>query len=119
MAKGVQVKGLNNLEVQINEIPQRTMKGVQLAIEHIYKMSQPLVPVDTGRLKRSGKITKLEDGYQLHYRAENPKTGYNYAPIQHENTHFKHKVGQAKYLESPIIRDMDKIKEIISTEVLK
>lgn len=119
MAKGIQVKGLQNLEAQINEIPQRTMKGVQLAIEHIYTASQPLVPVDTGRLKRSGKITKLEDGYRLQYRAENPKTGYNYAPIQHENMNFKHKVGQAKYLESPIIRDMEQIKKIISTEVLK
>lgn len=119
MAKGIQVKGLSTLEAQINEIPQRTMNGVKMAIEHIYKMSQPLVPVDTGRLKRSGKITKLEDGYQLHYRAENPKNGYNYAPIQHENTHFKHKVGQAKYVEQPIITDMDNIKKIISTEVLK
>ena len=119
MAKGIQVKGLSTLEAQINEIPQRTMNGVKMAIESLYTMSQPLVPVDTGRLKKSGKITKLEDGYQLHYRAENPKNGYNYAPIQHENTQFKHKVGQAKYLEQPVRMNMDKIKEIISTEVLK
>lgn len=119
MAKGVQVKGLQSLEVKLNQLPQRTMTGVKKAIDMIYSTSQPLVPVDTGRLKRSGKITKLKDGYRLHYRAENPKTGYNYAPIQHENMHFKHKVGQAKYLEKPVEMNMDKIKKIIATEVLK
>lgn len=116
---GIKVTGLKNLEAKINQLPQRTMKGIEKAMEIIYQSSQPLVPVDTGRLKRSGKITQIDNGYQLKYKAVNPKNGYDYAPIQHENTKFKHKVGQAKYLEQPVATNMSKIKEVIAKEVVK
>ena len=118
MAKGVTVLGLRKLEAEINQIPNKTMKGIEKSIMLIYKTSQPLVPVDTGRLKRSGKILKLSNGYRLRYRALNPKNGYNYAPIQHENLRFHHRVGQAKYLEQAVEVNMDKIKKIITEEVL-
>lgn len=116
---GVQVKGLNELQAKLNQIPNKTMSGVKKAIEIIYDASQPLVPVDTGRLKRSGKIIKLKDGYKIHYRALNPKNKYNYAPIQHENLKFNHRVGQAKYLEQAVKSNMDKIKKVIAQEVVK
>lgn len=116
---GIKVTGLKNLEAKINQLPQRTMKGIEKAMGIIYQSSQPLVPVDTGRLKRSGKITQIKDGYQLKYKALNPKSGYDYAPIQHENLKFKHRVGQAKYLEQAVVKNMSKIKEVISKEVIK
>ena len=119
MASGIQVKGLKELEAKISQIPNKTMKGIEKAMDIIYESSQPLVPVDTGRLKRSGKITRLKDGYQLKYRALNPKNKYNYAPIQHENMRFHHKVGQAKYLEQAVKMNMDRIKEVIVKEVIK
>lgn len=116
---GIKVTGLKNLEAKINQIPAKSMKGVEKAIKIIYQSSQPLVPVDTGRLKRSGKITQIENGYQLKYHAENPQNKYNYAPIQHENMNFKHKVGQAKYLEQAVRENMTKIKDVIAKEVVK
>ena len=119
MARGIQVTGLKNLEAQINQIPNKTMQGIEKAMEIIYQSSQPLVPVDTGRLKRSGKITQIKNGYQLKYKALNPKNGYDYAPIQHENLKFNHKVGQAKYLETAVAVNMDKIKQVIVKEVIK
>lgn len=119
MGKGIKVTGLKKLEAEINQIPNKTMKGIEKSMRLIYKSSQPLVPVDTGRLKRSGKITKISNGYQLRYRAINPDNGYNYAPIQHENLHFHHRVGQAKYLEEPVEINMDRIKKIIAEEVVK
>ncbi len=119
MAKGIKVTGLKNLEAKLNAIPQKTMKGIEKAMGIIYNSSQPLVPVDTGRLKRSGKITQIKNGYQLKYKALNPKNGYDYAPIQHENTTFKHRVGQAKYLEKAVTMNMDKIKQVIVKEVIK
>lgn len=115
----IKVKGLKKLENYINEIPNRTMIGIEKSMTLIYNTSQPLVPVDTGALKRSGKIVKLPNGYNLIYHSENPINKYNYAPIQHENLTFKHKVGQAKYLENAVTINLTKIKDIIAKEVVK
>ena len=115
----VTVKGLETLQSQINDIPNRTMKGIEKAMGIIYDASQPLVPVDTGALKRSGVITQVDKGYKIKYHSENPNNGYNYAVIQHENTSFKHRVGQAKYLEDAIKSNMDKIELAIIGEVVK
>lgn len=108
------LKGLRTLEKKLHRIPDATNRGVANAAYFIYRKSQPKVPVDTGRLKKSGKVTKLGNGvYEVSYHAENPKTGYNYAPIQHEHLGFKHKVGQAKYLEEPVRENMETIKRLV------
>ena len=116
---GIKVTGLKNLENMINSAEQRSLKGIEQAIKIIYQESQPLVPVDAGALKRSGQITQIDKGYQLKYHSENPKNGYNYAPIQHENLTYHHKVGQAKYLEDAVKNNLDKIKQFIAEEVIK
>lgn len=115
----VTVKGLANLQREIAEIPNKTMKGIERAMGIIYDASQPLVPVDTGALKRSGEIVQVDNGFKIKYHSENPKNNYNYAVIQHENTSFKHKVGQAKYLEDAIKNNLDKIEDAIVKEVIK
>lgn len=115
----VMVKGLAELQSQINDIPNKTMKGIEKAMGIIYDDSQPRVPVDTGALKRSGIVEQVDKGYKIKYHSENPKNGYNYAVIQHENTSFKHRVGQAKYLEDAIKSNMDKIEKAIIEEVVK
>ena len=115
----IKVTGLHKLENDINDIPNKTMKGIKKVMGIIYNESQLLVPVDTGRLKRSAEVREIKDGYELIYHAENPSNGYNYAPIQHENMYFKHKVGQAKYLEDAVKNNMDEIKQIIAEEVVK
>lgn len=115
----VTVKGLSKLQNEINDIPNKVMSGIEKAMGIIYDSSQPLVPVDTGALKRSGTIIKVDNGYTIKYHSENPKNGYNYAVIQHENTSFKHRVGQAKYLEDAIKNNLDKIEDAIVKEVMK
>lgn len=111
----VTLKGLEALQKDFAKIPNKTMSGIEKAMGHIYDKSQPLVPVDTGELKKSGKITKLDNGYQIKYQAFNGT--YDYAPIQHENRKFKHTVGQAKYLEDAI--NLDELEQIIVGEILK
>ena len=115
----VAVKGLQNLESIVNDLPNRTMKGIEKAMGIIYDDSQPRVPVDTGALKRSGVIQEVDGGFKIKYHSENPKNGYNYAVIQHENTSFKHRVGQAKYLEDAIKNNMDRIEDAIVKEIVK
>lgn len=111
----VQVKGLANIENLFKHIENKTMYGIDLAMTYIYNQSQELVPVDTGRLKSSGIVTQIPNGYEITYHSENPKNNYNYAPIQHENLDFHHDIGQAKYLENAI--DIQKIKDIVTMEV--
>lgn len=113
----IKVEGLKNLEKKINDIPNKTMKGIKKSMDLVYIKSQPLVPVDTGKLKKSGKVVRLKNGYELKYQSFNKD--YDYAPIQHENKHFRHRVGQAKYLEEPVELSMEEIKKIILQEVLK
>lgn len=115
----VKIQGLAELESELNSLPHKTMKGIEKAMGIIYDASQPLVPVDTGALKRSGQIEEVDSGMKMKYHSENPINGYNYAPIQHENLTFNHRVGQAKYLENAVKENMDSIINAIVEEVLK
>lgn len=115
----VMVKGLETLQNEINNIPNKVMSGIEKAMGIIYDASQPLVPVDTGALKRSGVIEQVDKGFKIKYHSENPNNGYNYAVIQHENMSFNHRVGQAKYLEDAIKNNMEEIENAIVKEVLK
>lgn len=87
----------------------------------IIEASLPLVPVDTGSLRASSYVTEperngdhvtVEFGYGGVATKINPKTGEPtgaYAVYVHENLEAHHKVGQAKYLQTPAeeaFRDM-------------
>ena len=87
-----------NFNKKMKDVKKFTEQGLQDAAEHLLNRAIPLVPVDTGRLQRSGIVTS--DGPNTRYvsfEAHDPITGYEYAPIQHENLYFKHEVGQAKF----------------------
>lgn len=116
--------GIRELEMQLKrkivEIGSATSDGLTKAAEHLLNASLPLVPVDTGRLKASGKVTEFSPLTKyVSYEAVDPDTGYEYAPIQHETLSFKHKVGQAKYLEEPFRNEMSNMVEIIADEAKK
>lgn len=102
-----------------NTTKQKAMRGCRKAAEYLLEESQPLVPVDTGRLRASGKVVEIPKGYSVVYSTENPETGYNYAMIQHENLEYHHEVGQAKYLEEPFRRNADKLISIVREEMRK
>ena len=117
-------KGLRDIESKfskkVKEIERYTEQGLQEAAEHLLNKSLPLVPVDTGRLRRSGIVTS--DGPEKRYvsfEAHDPKSGYEYAPIQHEHLGFKHTVGQAKFLEQPFIEEFDVMLKIIADSAKK
>lgn len=112
--------GLKAVENEINESIRyermRARKGIEAIANAIYVTSQTLVPVDTGRLKASGEVI-IEGGFgttiaYVSYEAFDPKTGYEYAPIQHEVLGFNHKIGQAKYLEDAVREIEPRVREI-------
>ena len=74
----------------------------------ILEVSQPLVPVDTGALKRSGRVEPAREGAtRLIYGGGgfvNPRTKrkINYAGYVHYRLDVKHPVGQAQFVGQPL-----------------
>ena len=74
----------------------------------ILEASQPLVPVDTGALKRSGRVEKgKKTSSVLIYGGSgftNPRTGrvIDYAGYVHYRLDVKHPVGQAQFVGQPL-----------------
>lgn len=112
-------EGIKQLEKEfskkVKDIKHGSSEGLVDAAKYLLELSQPLVPVDTGRLKESGKVVE-EDSSTVYvtYEAFNPENGYEYAPIQHEALDFHHNIGQSKYLEEPFMTNIDNLVEIVA-----
>lgn len=111
--------GIRRLEKEfkkkVKDIEGSSSEGLVDAGKYLLDLSQPLVPVDTGRLKASGNVLQ-ENSCTVYvtYKAINPENGYDYAPIQHEDLDFHHNVGQAKYLEEPFMMNIEKLVDIVA-----
>jgi hypothetical protein len=89
-------------------------------IEKVYRESQQLVPVATGALRDSGRVTKKPIGASgfpetaVEYGNEN----VTYAVYVHENLEVEHKAPtQAKYLEVPLLKNRDHLKTIVAARL--
>lgn len=89
------------------------------AAQLVFHESQRLVPVDTGALKASGRVT--QDGLEaaISYGGEdgagrNGQDTAAYAVPQHERLDFEHPNGQAKYLEIPMHAQADRVAEALA-----
>lgn len=94
-----------NMRKAIEHVENQTKEALLFGAEPIFKESQRLVPVDTGRLKRSGFVTtrKRSGGHIL-------QIGYGrygrpfYALFVHERTDLRHaSPTQAKFLEAAVM----------------
>ena len=93
-----------NMEAITNHVDNITPEALEFGLKPIFEESQRLVPVDTGRLKRSGFIeTRRTAGGTI------AAIGYgrfgipHYTAVVHENLLFRHaQPTQAKFLEVAI-----------------
>ena len=65
----------------------------------ILEASQPLVPVDTGALKRSGRVEPAKKGASVLVYGGGP---IDYAGYVHYRLDVNHKVGQAQFVGQPL-----------------
>jgi len=92
-------------------------------LEIINKHTEPKVPYETGRLRASvmrpnGMLIEGDFmSQEIEYSARNPKTGYDYAMIQHENLLYRHRVGQALYLREGMFESQDEVYRLIEKDV--
>ena len=70
----------------------------------IMTRSRPLVPVDQGTLRASGTVNRPNiTGTRVTVSFGYGGAASAYAVIQHERMDYHHTVGQAKYLEQPVL----------------
>lgn len=92
-------------------------------LEIVNKHTEPKVPYETGRLRASvmrpnGMLIEGDFMSQnIEYSARDPKTGYDYAFIQHENLLYRHRVGQALYLREGMFESQDEVYRLIEKDV--
>jgi len=97
----VYLKGVNRVLKNINKIVNKSSKAyfqaVQDAASKVLRRSNSLVPVDTGRLRSSGKMSsvkyiKAKSRSKVYYDVE-------YAVAVHERIWVQHANGESKFLE--------------------
>ena len=90
----------------------------------IHANTNQRVPLDTGRLEESYHWELREDNPEriivdVIYDAEDPKTGFHYAEIQHQKVRFNHpKRGEAFYLYKGIQASKSMAYQIIETDYM-
>lgn len=104
----VTVEGLDRLKRKFDRIKidgdAEIGRALYLEGERIMMVSKHLVPVDTGVLRNSGHVaplTRESGGWLVVLGYGGPAAPY--AQAVHEKTNVPHKVGQAKYLETPAV----------------
>lgn len=85
--------------------------GIQQAGDELLRLAQNVVPYDQGDLSRSGLVTV--SGTQGVVSFDTP-----YAVIQHERSDFRHDIGQALYLRSPLEQHAERLIRVIADAVL-
>lgn len=108
------------LNLGITGIPALKKKFLKLGANFDFEMGRALyqeawwimgeskarfVPVDRGPLRASGHVMEPQkDAAGTYVVLGFGGPAVKYAVVQHESLHFKHKVGQAKYLERPALK---------------
>ena len=92
-------------------------RALVLAAEHVKGESQRLTPIEWGTLQNSATVGPVEEQRGL----ISIQIGHNtsYAAAVHEILTNRHKVGQAKYLETAMRKNTRRVLEFIQDEVSK
>ena len=116
-------KFINDLRRTKEQIKKNVASDSYEILETINKHTEPLVPYETGRLRASVMrpngmlIEKDFMSMEIEYSARNPRTGFDYALIQHENFSYRHNVGQALYLTDGMELSTNDVYQLIEKDV--
>jgi len=95
-----------------------SQKITEEAVAHeLLALSQPLVPVEEGVLKASGRVVEHDGGFAVTYGLDDDGTDKHapsnqYAVRQHEDAELHHpNGGQWKFLEQPANAEHGKLRE--------
>jgi len=112
----MRIEGLDQLRRSLKKYPAISAKNIQEAISksifQVERKAKPKTPVDTGRL-RAGYKHKFG---LLTGTLFNP---VKYAFKQHENLGFRHRVGEAKFMEKGLVESFGQINKFFSEALEK
>jgi hypothetical protein len=97
-------------------------RALRAEAQEAFAASQDEVPVDTGALKASGRVRPdvgvFSRGNDVYVELTYGGTAVEYAIPVHENLENNHPHGKAKYLEDPMVRQINGISGRIADKVL-
>jgi hypothetical protein len=85
-------------------------RGARLSAEHLRTVAVSRTPIMTGHLQSSAKTSSDDTRAAVSYNTP-------YAVKQHEELGYRHKDGQAKYLESATVSEQSTIRDIIAAQI--
>lgn len=100
----------NAFDEYLDALPHQFEKAMQKAAMYIKRESQRLTPVDTGRLRRSARVTKVGKGFDV---VVGVSYNTDYAVYVHERLDVFHPRGQAKFLSTVIQNQRNEITGIV------
>lgn len=108
MSLELSIEGIPQVQAELARLAARAkpIAATQLAIEAevIMAESKQQVPVDTGVLRASGHVLPANvNGDDVEVTLGYGGAAEAYAVIQHENLNYRHTVGNAKFLERPLM----------------
>jgi hypothetical protein len=116
---------LGRLQQALAQSGPQGVKVAARALRHeaqeAFAASQDEVPVDTGALKASGRIRPevgvFERGNEVYVELTYGGSATEYSIYVHENLEANHPHGKAKYLEDPLVRQVNGIAGRIADKV--
>ena len=120
--KILKTKFINDLRRTKEQIKKNVASDSFEILDIIDRHTRPIVPLETGRLRESVMrpnmlVEKDFLSQEIEYSARNPRTGFDYALIQHENFEYRHRVGQALYLTDGMAESENDVIHLIEKDV--
>ncbi len=101
---------IQNIQDEVDKLEEKSVEGLHKALAYVKDEASKRAPVDTGDLRGSGDV-------QIEGEVGTVSFNTPYAAAQHEHVEYNHPLGgQAKYLESVLVEDKDKILHMIAGE---
>ena len=117
------ISGIEGLQQQIATMPTRVLEAASKALyeeaTRIMAASQPLVPVDTGMLRSTGRVeTENTPGADAVVTLSYGGNGLApYAIYVHERLDLNHPVGSAKFLQIPFFEATSGMAERLAASI--
>jgi hypothetical protein len=95
--------------IHVGMVTAGAVEGLNLAAHRVQAVTVPLTPEDLGDLRSSLTVVPADaDTLTSAVVSDSP-----YAVAQHENLAYRHKHGQAKYLEAAVIASKAEVRAIM------
>lgn len=108
----------NRTKAGVNTIWEKAIEALGEEANEVLAISQTRVPVNTGALKRSGRVTGPEvKGKEASYTISFGDESVRYAIPVHERLRARHLVGGAKFLESVISEEESRMLGRINAKI--